>query len=301
MGIFEAFIVRRRIKLVLTMLQNLLESLINGELENLRSIVLVAGLIYLMKLSFKCLCNFYSALITFVVPSVWPRSFPKEYGPWAIVTGCSKGIGLCYAQELAQRGMNLILIARKAELLNKIASEIHTQYGVKVEVIIADFGKGASIYKDIEAGIAGKDIGVLVNNVGVASDGLQYFPEASEETMWNMINVNMASVTIMMKMVLPKMEARGKGAIINVASVASFGPGPFLTQYHATKAYVDFLSRGIAYEYSDKGITVQCVCPGPVRTDMLDGIFKDEVQDFGAMAPNVDVYTAQAMSTLGFS
>ena len=58
---------------------------------------------------------------------------------------------------------------------------------------------------------------------------------------------------------------------------------------------------GIAYEYSDKGITVQCVCPGPVRTDMLDGIFKDEVQDFGAMAPNVDVYTAQAMSTLGFS
>ena len=140
--------------------------------------------------------------------------------------------------------MNLVLIARKAELLNKIASEIHTQYGVKVEVIIADFGKGASIYKDIEAGIASKDIGVLVNNVGVASDGLQYFPEASEETMWNMINVNMASVTIMMKMVLPRMEAKGKGAIINVASVASFGPGPFLTQYHATKAYVDFLSRG---------------------------------------------------------
>ena len=97
-----------------------------------------------------------------------------------VVTGCSKGIGLCYVYELAQRGMNLILIARKAELLNKIASEIHAQYGVKVEVIIADFGKGASIYKDIEEGIAGKDIGILVNNVGVASDGLHYFPEASE-------------------------------------------------------------------------------------------------------------------------
>merc|ERR1712156_39434 len=301
MGIFEAFIVRRRIKLVLTMLQNLLESLINGELENLRNIVLIAGLFYLIKLSFKLLCDFYSGLITFIIPSIWPRNFPKEYGQWAVVTGCSKGIGLCYAHELAQRGMNLILIARKAELLNKIASEIHTQYGVKVEVIIADFGKGAIIYKDIEAGIAGKDIGVLVNNVGVSTDGLKYYTEASEDTMWNMINVNMASVTIMMKMILPRMEAKGKGAIINVASVASFGPGPFLTQYHATKAYVDFLSRGVAYEYSDKGITVQCVCPGPVATDMLDGIFKDEVQDFGAMAPNVDVYTAQAMSTLGFS
>ena len=94
--------------------------------------------------------------------------------------------------------MNLVLIARKAELLNKIASEIHTQYGVKVEVIIADFGKGAIIYKVIEAGIAGKDIGVLVNNVGVASEEVNYFHTASEETMWNMINVNMTSMTLMM-------------------------------------------------------------------------------------------------------
>ena len=115
--------------------------------------------------------------------------------------------------------MNLILIARKAELLNKIASEIHTQYGVKVEVIIADFGKGASIYKDIEAGITGKDIGVLVYNVGVSTDGLKYYTEASEETMWNMINVNMASVTIMMKMVLPKMEARHSALMRNQIKV----------------------------------------------------------------------------------
>merc|ERR1711976_780209 len=136
-----------------------------------------------------------------------------------------------------------------------------------------------------------------VNNVGVASDGLKYFPEASEETMWNMINVNMASVTIMMKMVLPRMEAKGKGAIINVASVASFGPGPFLTQYHATKAYVDFLSRGVAYEYSDKGITVQCLCPGPVLTDMVRDILKgDEKQPF---IPEVKSYTATAIKTLG--
>ena len=162
-----------------------------------------------------------------------------------VVTGCTKGIGLCYAQELAKRGMNLILIARKAELLNKIATTIHTEYGVQVEVIIADFGKGSSIYKDIKNGLDGKDIGILINNVGVASDGVNYFHTASEETMWNMINVNMGSVTIMMKIVLPKMEARGKGAIVNVSSMASVQPQIFMTQYSASKAYVDFLSRGM--------------------------------------------------------
>ena len=66
---------------------------------------------------------------------------------FSVVTGCSKGIGLSYVHELAKKGMNIVLIARKAELLNKIADEIQTQYGVKTEVIIADFGIGASIYK----------------------------------------------------------------------------------------------------------------------------------------------------------
>ena len=161
-----------------------------------------------------------------------------------VVTGCSKGIGLCYAQELAKKGMNLVLIARKAELLNKIAEELRNQYDIQVEVIIADFGKGANIYSSIEEKLVGKDIGVLVNNVGVATDGIKYFHEASEDSMWNMINVNIGSMTLMCKMILPKMEERKRGAVINVASVASFVPNPLMTMYAATKAYVNFFSRG---------------------------------------------------------
>merc|ERR550519_1352573 len=122
--------------------------------------------------------------------------------------------------------MNVVLIARKAELLNKIAEEIQTQYGVKTEVIIADFGIGASIYKNIEEGLEGKDIGILVNNVGVAYDEIKYFHELSEEKMLNMILVNVAAVTLMSKMILPKMEVKKKGAIINVSSVAAFSPTP---------------------------------------------------------------------------
>ena len=98
-----------------------------------------------------------------------------------VITGCSKGIGLRFAHELAKKGMNLVLIARKAELLNKIAHEIQTHYGIQVEVIIIDFGLGKSIFKNIEEGLEGKDIGILINNVGGAYEKIRYFHEALEK------------------------------------------------------------------------------------------------------------------------
>jgi len=288
---------------VMNMAHNLLESLNHGELQNWKDLVLLAGVFYVSKFTLKTVCNLYSTFKVFVLPSFWPRNFPEEYGPWAVVTGCSKGIGLCYAHELAKKGMNLVLIARKVELLNQIAEDIRTKYGVQVEVIIADFGHGATIYKDIEEGLANKDIGILVNNVGVAYDRIKYFHEESEEKIWNMINVNIGAMSLMTKIILPKMESKKKGAIINVASVAAFAPQPLVTMYSATKAYVDFFSRGLSYECSDKGITVQCVCPGPVLTDMLEVIAKDEVNNASTklFIPDANAYTAQAMSTLGFS
>merc|ERR1712241_510455 len=149
-----------RFKITMAFAVNSTKNLLDrfNDLHNIRDIVLLAGLYYTSKFTLKTVGSIWSAIKTFGLPLIWPRNFKEEYGLWAVVTGCSKGIGLCYAKELAKKGMNLVLIARKAELLNKIASEIHTQYGVKVEVIIADFGKGAIIYKDIEAGIAGKTL-----------------------------------------------------------------------------------------------------------------------------------------------
>jgi len=186
-------------------------------------IVILIGLFYAIKWVFKTLCNLHEAFKTFILPLFWPRNLPEEYGSWAVVTGCSKGIGLNYAHELAKKGMNLVLIARKANLLNEIADDIKSKYAVKVDVIIADFGKGIDIYKNIEESLADKDIGILVNNVGVSYDQLNYFHEDSEENMWNMINVNICSMTMMTKMILPGMLAKKKGAIINISSVAAIG------------------------------------------------------------------------------
>jgi len=283
--------------------KDLLHSFNYGNNRNWRDLILLAGLYYTTKVTINTVDSLYNGFKTFCLPLIWQRDFQEEYGPWAVITGCSKGIGLCYAHELAKRGMNLVLIARKVELLNKIADEIMSQYKVKVEVIIADFGAGPSIYKNIEDSLLNKDIGVLVNNVGVANNGVKYFDEDSEDKMWNMINVNIGAMTIMSKMILPRMEERKKGAIINVASIASFGPQPFISMYSATKAYVDFLSRGLHYEYSGKGITVQCVCPGPVMTDMLIGIMRDgtRMRKWNPVVPNVNTYTSSAIRTLGFS
>ena len=195
--------------------------------------------------------------------------------------------------------MNLILIARKEDLLQKIATDLRNQHGIQVEIIVADFGKGSSIYPAIESGISGKDIGILVNNVGVLF-GFDYFHKESEANIWNMVNVNIASMAAMCRIVLPKMAAKKKGAVINISSVASIGPQPFMALYSASKAYVDFLSRGLASEYSDYGITVQCIYPGPVQTDMLATLDSDFAKVSNPIIPTPQDFAANAIRTLGF-
>lgn len=276
----------------------LVDSLIEG-FKPVRDILVLAGLFYSSKLAVGTFSSLYKAFKTFVLPLAWPRNLPKEYGAWAVVTGCTKGIGLSYAKELASKGFNLILIARKADLLQTISDEIKVKHKVQVEIIIADFSKGQDIYSSIAEGLAGKEIGILVNNVGV-SHGFGYLEHASDQDIWNMIQVNVGGMTMMSKLVLPAMKSRKKGAIVNIASIAGLGPQPYLAQYAATKAYMDFISQGLSYECQDFGITVQCIYPGPVLTDMLTSTFEDQ-KGPNFLIPTSDAYAASALRTLGFS
>lgn len=275
-----------------------IDSVIEG-FKPVRDFLVLAGLFYSSKLAAGTLNSLYKAFKTFVLPLAWPRNLPKEYGPWAIVTGCTKGIGLSYAKELASKGLNLILIARKADLLQTISDEIKVKYGVQVEIIIADFSHGQSVYSSIAEALESKDIGILVNNVGV-SHGFGYLEHASDQDIWNMIQVNVGAMTLMSKLVLPGMKLRKKGAIINIASIAGLGFQPYLAQYAATKAYMDFISHGLSYECQDAGITVQCIYPGPVLTDMLTSTFEDQ-KDANFFIPSSDAYAASALRTLGFT
>lgn len=216
------------------------------------------GILWSCKTCVKLAIDFYQGFKTFVLPSFWRPSsqsqWVEEYGSWAVITGCSRGIGLCYAQELARRGLNLILIGRQLSKLQQIAQDFQSEYKIMVDIIEADFTKSTKqLSKVIKNGLEGKDIGILVNNVGVILPFPTYFNEMYEDQWQQMIQVNIGAATLMTHIVLPKLEAKKKGAIINLASVSGCSPQPLQSVYAATKAYMDFFSRGLQVEYADKG------------------------------------------------
>ncbi|KAK8726951.1 hypothetical protein OTU49_010158, partial [Cherax quadricarinatus] len=152
-----------------------------------------------------------------------------------IVTGATDGIGKAYAIELAKKGMNIVLISRTQEKLEKVAQEIRGQYEVETDIVRADFTDGRPIYDNIRKHLEGKEVGILVNNVGVVGSIPCLFKDAPEDDIWALLNVNSAAVPAMIKLVLPGMMARRKGAIVNISSMAGSFPLPLLQIYCGTK------------------------------------------------------------------
>ncbi|MCL4138810.1 UNVERIFIED_CONTAM: hypothetical protein GTU68_065217 [Idotea baltica] len=158
----------------------------------------------------------------------------KKTGKWAVVTGSTDGIGKAYAFEMARQGLNVVLISRTPFKLQNVSSEILSKYNVETKIIDVDFTK-TDIYTRIEKEIAHLDIGVLINNVGMNYDVPEYFTDISADMISNLITCNMLSLTMMTKIVLPGMQERNRGLIINVSSLSSIIPAPFLAVYGATK------------------------------------------------------------------
>ncbi|XP_022919242.1 inactive hydroxysteroid dehydrogenase-like protein 1 isoform X2 [Onthophagus taurus] len=221
----------------------------------------------------------------------------KKYGQWALVTGCTDGIGKEYAKQLANRGLNIVLVSRSPEKLSTVSQEIVRTFNVKTKVIVADFSKGAPIYEKIRLELGNLEIGILVNNVGSQYTFPMYVGEVPEKTVWDIINVNVAAVTMMTKMLIEDMKARKKGAIVNVSSGAELQPLPLMTLYAASKVYIRNFTRALQREYSNHGITIQHVSPMFVNTKMND--FSRRLRTTGWFVPNAESYAKYAVSTLG--
>ncbi|KAM8897477.1 hydroxysteroid (20-beta) dehydrogenase 2 isoform 2-T2 [Spinachia spinachia] len=220
----------------------------------------------LLRLAWRCWCGFRQ----FVLSELWHVDL-KTYGQWAVVTGATSGIGKAYARELAQRGLNVILVSRCDDKLRMIAKEIEEQYGQKTRTIQVDFTDSQRIYPAIAEQLEGLEIGILVNNVGMTySDHFAYFLEIpnAEQKITHIINCNMLSVPQMTRLVLPGMVERGIGLIVNMSSEVGVRPQPLLSLYCATKSFVTFFSQCLHAEYKSKGIIVQCVAPFMVSTNM---------------------------------
>ncbi|GJQ70173.1 hypothetical protein Trydic_g22633 [Trypoxylus dichotomus] len=221
----------------------------------------------------------------------------QKYGSWALITGCTDGIGREYAKELAKRGLNIILISRSKEKLQTTADEIEKEYSVKTKIVVADFSKGAPAINQIREEIRNFEIGILVNNVGTQYSYPMCVGEVPEEQLWDIINVNVGAVTMMTRMLVEVMKKRGKGAIVNVSSGSELQPLPLMTVYAASKVYVRNFTRALRYEYSGCGITIQHLSPMFINTKMND--YSRTLRTTSLLVPDAQTFAKHAVRTLG--
>ena len=188
---------------------------------------------------------------------------PIGPGTRAIITGASWGIGEAFAEALAARGADLLLVARTEARLRTLADALAERYGVRVEVVAVDLGTPDGPRRLVEAADAlGFEPTLLVNNAGVGVLGP--FAELSLDHAREMVRLNVLALTELTYRVLERMQARGSGAIVNVGSAAAFQPLPNYGVYAATKSFVASFTAALWAECRGRGVRVVAVCPGAV-------------------------------------
>ncbi|WP_310990996.1 SDR family NAD(P)-dependent oxidoreductase [Aequorivita marina] len=180
-----------------------------------------------------------------------------------MVTGAASGLGLELTKLLAEDGYDLILADVDAEKLQQASDEIAAQYHSNIQLIVKDLSR-SNVADQIFEAIEDKPIDVLINNAGFGVFGS--FNDTDWQREMDMLNLHVITTTHLTKLVLKGMVARGNGKILNMSSLAAFQPGPLMSLYYASKAYILSFSEAIANELKGSGVTVTCLCPGQTNT-----------------------------------
>lgn len=219
------------------------------------------------------------------------RGWVGRYGPWAVVTGASDGIGRAIATELARRGMNLVLVARRRELLRELCLELVRNHGIECIVMCADLSTVDGCRAVLD-GTTTLDIGLLVAAAGFGTSGL--FVDSPLDAERDMLAVNCAAVLELTAHCAPRFAKRGRGGIVLVSSVLAFQGVPRSAHYAATKAWVQTFAEGLRSELRPRGVDVLVSAPGPVDT----GFAKRADLRMGSMLPAA-VVARQTLDALG--
>lgn len=218
---------------------------------------------------------------------------------YALITGASSGIGLAMAEALARRGRSLILVARQRDLLESIAIELTQRFGVEVLFRACDLGEPlrlSGFLLELEEG--DRQIDLLVNCAGIGTSGPFLAQEWGDEQ--DLIDLNILALTRLCHSVGNAMAVHGGGQILNVASVAAFQPGPWMSTYCASKAYVLHFSEGLREELKKTGVKISVLCPGLTRTAFYRTARLDERKLSAStlmMSPEeVALYTVRALA-----
>jgi uncharacterized protein len=186
----------------------------------------------------------------------------------ALITGASSGIGAVYADRLARRGYDLVLVARNQERLNQLAKRLTDETGRNVRTVSADLQKQDDVRRIEEVIRNEKDLSLLINNAGIGSAAPLL--QADVDTMESMIALNVTALTRLTYAAAPAFVARGAGTIVNISSGVAIAPEFLNGVYGASKAFVLALSQSLKHELSDKGVRIQTVLPGATRTEFWD-------------------------------
>lgn len=190
--------------------------------------------------------------------------FASTYGPWALVTGASSGLGECYARALAARGLHLIVTARREERLRTLAEELRKTHGIHVAAVTADLLRPSG-FRAILAAVEGRDLGLVVCNAGFGASGRFHELELNRQV--DMVRLNCEVPVRLMHALSPHLIARQRGGVIMLASVSSLQCTPWMAVYGASKAFDLHFAEALTVELGCHGIDVLSVCPGHTATE----------------------------------
>ena len=212
-------------------------------------------------------------IIIMNIGSATEKSNPMGQLPSVLITGASTGIGATYAERFARRGHDLVLVARDVTRMKTLASRLRQETDVTIDILPADLTQATDLAR-VETRLRDDaQIGILINNAGTAIGGT--FLDQSVDDMTRLVALNATALIRLSSAIAPRLARAGEGAIVNVGSVVGLAPEFGMTVYGATKAFVLFLSQGLAQELGPKGVYVQAVLPATTRTEIWDHVGAD--------------------------